>query len=297
MATSTARLGLRKPASSDTVNVATDIDAAMDTLDSVVGFTTCTSTTRPSTPFLGQQIRETDTSAYYVSNGTAPASGSWVPMVSTEGPTTVGPVGAAAPLRMQTFSTPTGNRLIDSRGSGNTAPSYVLDFDGHMQWGPGGSAATDTELFRASNGGLAMRGGALISSTVGGQRVINAQAAVAATETVVVSTGSLSLDGQSTYKITYYMLGTAGGTGADFDLRIRETNLAGANVKEQVMPQTQLAYPLGMAIHHVYVTTVAETKGWVGTLQRVGGTVTMAPSPGSFIQVEKIGTSSIFSTV
>lgn len=61
MATTTTRLLLRKPAPTDLVSVTTDINAAMDTLDSKIGYTICTSTTRPSTPFAGQPIFETDT--------------------------------------------------------------------------------------------------------------------------------------------------------------------------------------------------------------------------------------------
>ena len=75
MATSTARLGLRKPATSDTVDVALDIAASMDTLDLNYGFRVCTSGTRPGTPFQGQLIYETDTGDKYFYNGT-----SWWPI-------------------------------------------------------------------------------------------------------------------------------------------------------------------------------------------------------------------------
>jgi len=77
MATFTSRLGLRKPVDADDVNVNTDLGVNFDKIDTVISFTTCTSTTRPSTPFTGQGIWETDTGLMLVSNGTLPASGSW----------------------------------------------------------------------------------------------------------------------------------------------------------------------------------------------------------------------------
>lgn len=61
MATTTTRLGLRKPARTDLVAVLTDLDGNYDAIDAAVGITVCTSTTRPSTPYDGQSIYETDT--------------------------------------------------------------------------------------------------------------------------------------------------------------------------------------------------------------------------------------------
>lgn len=86
MATTTTRLGLRKPAGSDTVSVTTDLDANYDKIDTAISMTVCTSSTRPSTPFQGQEIYETDTHNNLVYNGTTPASAGWqhqsIPVVS-----------------------------------------------------------------------------------------------------------------------------------------------------------------------------------------------------------------------
>lgn len=60
MATSTTRLGLSKPAGSDVVDVAV-LNANADKIDAAVGTVKCTSTTRPTTPYEGQAIYETDT--------------------------------------------------------------------------------------------------------------------------------------------------------------------------------------------------------------------------------------------
>lgn len=72
MATTTSRLGLRKPNNTtDVVNVTTDISNNMDLVDAAVGYVVCTSSTRPGSPYTGQPIYETDTKLCYVWNGSA----------------------------------------------------------------------------------------------------------------------------------------------------------------------------------------------------------------------------------
>lgn len=63
--TTTTRLGLTKPATSDLVNIGT-LNANSDLIDGAVGAKVVTSGTRPSTPFDGQVIYETDTQKTYV---------------------------------------------------------------------------------------------------------------------------------------------------------------------------------------------------------------------------------------
>lgn len=60
MATTTSKLGLTKPDGADLVDVAV-LNTNFDKLDTSMGATICTSTTRPSTPYNGQFIYETDT--------------------------------------------------------------------------------------------------------------------------------------------------------------------------------------------------------------------------------------------
>lgn len=72
MATSTTRLGLRKPTTLDTFDEATDLNAPMDILDQSVGTQVCTSTTRPTTNlFQGKRIYETDTNNWLFYTGSA----------------------------------------------------------------------------------------------------------------------------------------------------------------------------------------------------------------------------------
>lgn len=68
MATTTTRLGLRKPnfaGGGDNINGPLDLNANWDKIDSIAGFTVCTSGTRP-TAFQGQCIYETDTGKAYI---------------------------------------------------------------------------------------------------------------------------------------------------------------------------------------------------------------------------------------
>jgi hypothetical protein len=69
MATTTTRLGLRKPAGTESYNVTTDLNQNYDKIDAAVGTTLCLSSARPASPFSGQTIWETDTSRFLVWSG------------------------------------------------------------------------------------------------------------------------------------------------------------------------------------------------------------------------------------
>jgi hypothetical protein len=73
MATNTTKLGLIKPDFVDVVDVA-DLNTNADDIDAAVGFAIVTSSTRPSTPWTGQSIFETDTESSFIWDGTA-----WMP--------------------------------------------------------------------------------------------------------------------------------------------------------------------------------------------------------------------------
>lgn len=89
-ATATTRLGLIKPTpgTGEPVNVDTQINDSWDMIDYAIGTTICTNTTRPSSPFHGQLIQETNTNSIYYHNGATPASAGWVRML-TENDTSV----------------------------------------------------------------------------------------------------------------------------------------------------------------------------------------------------------------
>jgi len=104
MATNTTRLGLIKPDYVDDVDIA-DINSNMDDIDSAVGATICTSTTRPGTPFTGQLIFETNTDKFLV----------WTGSVWEE---SVGGAEALNDLTDVTITTPAANQVLAYSGSG-----------------------------------------------------------------------------------------------------------------------------------------------------------------------------------
>lgn len=70
--TATSKLGLTKDDGTENYSV-TRVNANTDKLDAAAGAQICTSATRPSSPFTGQEAYETDTSAHIVcTNATGP---------------------------------------------------------------------------------------------------------------------------------------------------------------------------------------------------------------------------------
>lgn len=174
---STSRLGLYKSKSdgSELVNYSQDIGQNLDKLDAAVGFQACTSTTRPSTPYAGKPITETDTSyRTYFSNGTSPASGSWVEIPNSSG--TFGgnlvlstsstlSIGAATLNRTSGGSLSANTNYQAQRSAatdvaysalltGDTFDRARIYADGKLELGSG-SAARDTNLYRSGTNTLA----------------------------------------------------------------------------------------------------------------------------------------------
>lgn len=138
----------------------------------------------------------------------------------------------------------------------------------------------------------------LAGHTVGGQYRTSVPPAINTVETALVSTNAISLDRNSLYKVTFQVLGDISVvTANDFDMRIRETSVTGTIVKEKVIPANANAYPVGDTVAHWYATSAAESKTWVGTIQRITGTGNFAPRVGTSIQVEKVGDLTTMSTV
>lgn len=70
MSTNTARAQLHKPDPTETVSVVQDLNNNYDKIDTDLGFRVVTSGTRPSAPYQGQTIYETDTKLLRFWNGT-----------------------------------------------------------------------------------------------------------------------------------------------------------------------------------------------------------------------------------
>lgn len=178
----TNKLLLKKPAREDNYDVL-KFNFNADAIDAAIGFTICTSGSRPSTPWQGQHIYETDTGSAYVRQST-----NWIPIVtisctSATRPTgregqiiaetdtgrkmvyiggtwvdlglqkiIVGNVGSNAPIKFETSGTIAGNRVLDVRKQGEANATWTVDFNGLMQWGAGGASAMDITVSRGANG-------------------------------------------------------------------------------------------------------------------------------------------------
>lgn len=85
---STTRLALYKSKSdgSELVSYTQDIGQNWDKVDAAAGFQVVTSSTRPSSPYSGKPITQSDTAySTFFSNGTSPASASWVEIPNSSG--------------------------------------------------------------------------------------------------------------------------------------------------------------------------------------------------------------------
>ncbi|MDX3575992.1 hypothetical protein [Streptomyces sp. FL07-04A] len=179
MGTTTSRVGLYKPLDdgSELVNVAQDLNGNTNLLDAAVGYQVCTSSTRPSSPYSGKPIMESDTSyRTYFSNGTSPASASWVEIPNssatynstlTLGATKQIRFGASGSVaNIATLTSATTDDILSTRITGDTASRFLLEADGALWWGPGGATTADTTLTRTGVGRLTI-GGTSAALTIG----------------------------------------------------------------------------------------------------------------------------------
>lgn len=169
---STTRLALYKSKSdgSELVNYSQDIGQNLDKLDAAVGFQAVTSSTRPSTPYSGKPIFQTDTSySTYFSNGTSPASASWIEIpnsASTFGGNLTLSAGSSLSVGSVTLTRTSGGSLNSNSTvqrtataagdvsfgtivTGDTFDRGRMYGDGKLEWGPG-NAARDTNLYRSA---------------------------------------------------------------------------------------------------------------------------------------------------
>lgn len=167
----TSRLALYKSKSdgSELVSYTQDLGQNWDKVDTAAGFQVVTSSTRPATPYAGKPITESDT-AYrtYFSNGTAPASASWVQIPNSASTfnadldlalgrqINIGGSGSTAAYAIL-LGDPVNDYVISGRVTADSASRYTVRADGQLGWGPG-SAATDTFLARTATGRLALTG-------------------------------------------------------------------------------------------------------------------------------------------
>lgn len=149
MGTYTTRTGLYKADGSENVDV-TKVNAAFDIIDAGVGATVCTSSTRPSSPFSGRLIYETNTGKLLANAGTS-ASPSWADPVANAlaGAVSLGSTLATAGAVNVTVAA-SSSSVYTSAITGDTQKRFTVNAQGNVSWGPGGSTAADTNLYRSS---------------------------------------------------------------------------------------------------------------------------------------------------
>ncbi|MEV6014747.1 hypothetical protein [Streptomyces sp. NPDC051997] len=230
---STTRLALYKSKSdgSELVSYTQDIGQNLDKLDAAAGFQIVTSSTRPSSPYSGKPIAESDTSyRTYFSNGTSPASASWVEIPNSSGvfggnlslasgsSLSIG----AATLTRSSGGSLSANTNYQRSASASTDVAYSSlvtadTFDrvrvyasGLLEIGPG-NAARDTNLFRDSANVLRTNDSLTVdlNLSVAGSASVTGNLAVAATTwttytPTVTNGGSVTWTTRTGY---YYKLG------------------------------------------------------------------------------------------
>lgn len=189
----TTRLGLYKSLSdgSELVDYSQDIGQNLDKLDAAAGFQVVTSSTRPSSPYSGKGIAESDTSyRTYFSNGTAPASASWVQIPNSSSTfnadldltsgkqLNIGASSSTASLAI--LASAAGDDILSTRITGDTQNRHLVEADGATYWGPGGSTAPDTKLYRNAADELKTDDGFTVAAslTVGGTPSLGSGAGV-----------------------------------------------------------------------------------------------------------------------
>lgn len=178
MTTTTLRLGLTKQDVNDTYNISSMVNTNADLLDNDIGFLACTSSTRPSSPFSGQAIQETDTGRYYVSNGTAPLSASWVQLLG---------VGADISLNNHSLFITGGNISMTGTGS-NLTVGGSASIAGNMTVGGTLTVSKTVTISGGTSnlsvGGSASFGGNLTISGTGSNLSVGGSASIGGNLTV-----------------------------------------------------------------------------------------------------------------
>lgn len=184
----TPRLQLQKPNGDPETGDFLDIDvlnANMDQIDGVISFTVCTSSTRPGTPFQGQGIIEADTGRAYIY-----VDSTWRQLV----------VGGARTFLNLEVERPAGSDwVLSGHVAGDAQKRLILDASGRIQWGPGGSTALDTNLYRGGADLLKTDDSLMAAGFVTGNAVESirntASGLITTTETVIQSVSFNAISG------------------------------------------------------------------------------------------------------
>jgi len=164
MATSTTKLGLRKPdpdpTTGDFIDVVTDVNDSMDKLDAAVGTFICTSGTRPvgSLRWDGRDIFETDTRRRYMWSTTV---NDWLPILQSRaaaGPYLLGPSTDTTGEGINGQASGSSVAMWKTRVTGDANSRFMIDAAGTINWG-GGPASVDVSMSRTAANELSVASG------------------------------------------------------------------------------------------------------------------------------------------
>jgi hypothetical protein len=125
---------------------------------------------------------------------------------------------------------------------------------------------------------------------ISGQLRVTNAAAVSTAETAVVTTPSVGLAANTTYRVTGYLQYTASVTGDVFIMRLRDNSVSGAQRTALDLPAiaSSTLGPWPSFFSFVFTTTLAITYAACATLIRFSGTGNIVAVPGTYILIEKI---------
>ncbi len=258
MSTTTAKLGLVKPATDEDVDI-TILNDNSDKVDAASGVAVCDSLTRPGSPFTGQTIFETDTKKIYIWDGD-----SWEDQLALR-------VALAMVLGSQAVTTEFLSEILSTRDNAtDSALRTMVDgdadnrldvlADGQMDWGDGSNPA-DLSLLREA-AGVAQLAGQLHAT--GG---VDSDDDIIVTGNVAVS-GNVQCDGDLIP------------TGAGYMSYIRKSDATTIQSDTTVNDDPHIEFELGVGSYRVelFAHCVSAEAADVKSVWAFDGTATIARS-------------------
>lgn len=111
----------------------------------------------PATPISGELYYDTVANQLYVYNGAA-----WIKVILLDASGNLAMGGAYISF----FGGTLYNYILEANAAGDTTNRFTIQNSGHLFWGPGGTTATDTNLYRAAVNQLKTDGSLLVCGTV-----------------------------------------------------------------------------------------------------------------------------------
>lgn len=278
MSTTTPKLGLLKPAPSEAVDVVAQLDNNLDVIDAAVGTTVCTSGTRPSSPYTGQKIYETDTGFQYIWNG------SWVFLTRCATVCTSSTRPSNTFVGLVIYETDTLQAYVWTGAAWVLYPrSVTVCTSGTRPAAP----TQGTLIYETDTFDLVLWVGAWITLErayiYGGKDVVHSASLTATgnntTEVLInnMDSGAIDLIGNSRFRGTVRWQAAPSGTPSTtygtptvFIVRVRDTNVSGTIRAQKTIIVPPTVTPLNDEMSFEYETTAAESgKTFVFTAQRV----------------------------